>query len=91
LASLIVPFSVYFGAKFVFNSVRGICFIVNVSLCYYHRLFLGTVVLWSRGSSVSIVSYYGLDDRTIEVRSPAEARDLSSRPGMGKLFCGRAK
>jgi hypothetical protein len=29
-------------------------------------------------SSVSIVSSYGLGDRTIEVRSPAEARDFSS-------------
>jgi hypothetical protein len=28
----------------------------------------------SRGSSVSIVSGYGLEDRTIEVRSPAEIR-----------------
>jgi hypothetical protein len=34
--------------------------------------------LESRGSSVSIVSAYGLDDRAIEVRSPAEARDFSS-------------
>jgi hypothetical protein len=32
----------------------------------------------SRGSSVSIVSVYGLDDRAIEVRSPAEAKDFSS-------------
>jgi hypothetical protein len=30
------------------------------------------------GSSVSIVSGYGLDDRAIQVRSPAEAKDLSS-------------
>jgi hypothetical protein len=30
------------------------------------------------GSSVSIVSGYGLDDRTIEVRSRAEAKDFSS-------------
>jgi hypothetical protein len=30
------------------------------------------------GSSVSIVSHYGLDDRAIEVRSPAEARDVPS-------------
>jgi hypothetical protein len=30
------------------------------------------------GSSVSIVSGYGLDDQAIEVRSPAKARDLSS-------------
>jgi hypothetical protein len=30
------------------------------------------------GSSVGIVSGYGLDDRAIEVRSPAESRDFSS-------------
>jgi hypothetical protein len=30
------------------------------------------------GSSVGIVSGHGLDDRTIEVRSPAEAKDFSS-------------
>jgi hypothetical protein len=29
------------------------------------------------GSSVTLVSDYGLDDRTIEFRSPAEARDFS--------------
>jgi hypothetical protein len=32
----------------------------------------------SRGSSVSVVSNYGLDDRAIEVRSPAEAKDFPS-------------
>jgi hypothetical protein len=32
----------------------------------------------SRGSSVSIVSGYGLDDRAIEVLSPTEAKDISS-------------
>jgi hypothetical protein len=31
----------------------------------------------SRGSSGSIVSDYGLDDRAIEVRSPAGAKDFS--------------
>jgi hypothetical protein len=31
----------------------------------------------SRGSSVRIVSDYGLNDRAIEVRSPAEAKDFS--------------
>jgi hypothetical protein len=36
------------------------------------------VMLWSRGSSVSIVSDYGLDDRAIEVRSPAGVKDFSS-------------
>jgi hypothetical protein len=34
----------------------------------------------SRGSSGSIVSDYGLDDRAIEVRSPTEAEDFSSSP-----------
>jgi hypothetical protein len=33
---------------------------------------------WSRGSSVSIVSDYGLDDWAIEVRSSAEVKDFSS-------------
>jgi hypothetical protein len=32
----------------------------------------------SRGSSVSIVSDYGLDDRAIGVRSPAGAKEFSS-------------
>jgi hypothetical protein len=32
----------------------------------------------SRGSSVSAVSDYGLDDRAIEVRSQAEGGDFSS-------------
>jgi hypothetical protein len=32
----------------------------------------------SQRSSVSIVSGYGLDDRTIEDRSPAEAKNVSS-------------
>jgi hypothetical protein len=34
--------------------------------------------VWSPGSSGSIVSDYGLDDRVIGVRSPAVARDFSS-------------
>jgi hypothetical protein len=34
----------------------------------------GSTVVGEQGSSVSIVSGYGLDDRAIEVRSPAEAR-----------------
>jgi hypothetical protein len=40
------------------------------------------------GSSVNIVSGYGLDDRAIEVRSPAEAKGFfpvasASRPALG--------
>jgi hypothetical protein len=35
------------------------------------------IYIWSRGSSVSIVSDYRLNDRAIEVRSPADAKDIS--------------
>jgi hypothetical protein len=42
----------------------------NISLFCSH--------LGNRGSSVSIVSDYGLDDRAIGVRSPAGAKDFSS-------------
>jgi hypothetical protein len=34
-------------------------------------------MMWSRVSSGSIVSDYGLDDRAIRVRSPAGAKDFS--------------
>jgi hypothetical protein len=36
------------------------------------------IFLCEPGSSVSIVSGYGLDDQVIEVRSPAEANDFFS-------------
>jgi hypothetical protein len=39
----------------------------------------GTLI-WHCGSSVSVVSDYGLDDREIEVRSPTGAEDFSSSP-----------
>jgi hypothetical protein len=53
-------------------SIVGIsqrCFLI-----FNHPIF----GFWSRGSSVSTVSGYGLDDLAIEVRSPAEAKDFSS-------------
>jgi hypothetical protein len=37
-------------------------------------------VACERGSSGSIVSNYGLDDRVIEVRSPTRAEDFSFGP-----------
>jgi hypothetical protein len=40
--------------------------------------FVGLHALPSRGSSVSIVSDYGLDDQAIGVSSPAGAKDFSS-------------
>jgi hypothetical protein len=42
------------------------------------KYLLSASVYGEPGSSVSIVSGYGLDDRAIEVRSPAEAKDFSS-------------
>jgi hypothetical protein len=39
---------------------------------------VSTPAVWSQCSSVSIVSGYGLEDRALEVRSPAEARGFSS-------------
>jgi hypothetical protein len=42
----------------------------------------------SRGSSVSIVSGYGLNDRAIEVRSPAGAHPASCTMGTGGPFPG---
>jgi hypothetical protein len=39
---------------------------------------LWTGLIWSRVSSGSIVSDYGLDDRAIGVRSQAGAKDFSS-------------
>jgi hypothetical protein len=48
-----------YGQNSLWNSVS---FVVTVS------------VLSEPGSSVSIVSGYGLDDRAIEVRFPAEAK-----------------
>jgi hypothetical protein len=49
-----------------------------VCFCLFVSLFVGWFVylFGSRGSSGSIVSDYGLDDRAIEVRSPAGAEDF---------------
>jgi hypothetical protein len=37
-------------------------------------MMIGLIEIYSQGSSVSIVYGYRLDDRAIEVRSPAETR-----------------
>jgi hypothetical protein len=54
------------------------------------QVIKGKDILWrcEPGSSVSIVSGYGLDDRAIGVRSPAEAKGFfsvasGSRPALG--------
>jgi hypothetical protein len=40
----------------------------------------GRLMPGSRGSSISLVSYYGLDDRAIDVRSPASVSRPDLRP-----------
>jgi hypothetical protein len=53
---------------------------LNVTVLHYNVFTKPVYNQMSRGSSGSIVSDYGLDDRTIEVRSPTEAEDFSSSP-----------
>jgi hypothetical protein len=45
-----------------------------VCISFFVDFVKGNYVTVSRGSSVGIVCGYGLDDRAIEVRSPAEAK-----------------
>jgi hypothetical protein len=49
---------------------------INIKVIRHFKLFRSTSC--EPGSSVIIVYGYGLDDRAIEVRSPAEANDFSS-------------
>jgi hypothetical protein len=50
----------------------------RVIVTYFLHVYKNTTR--SRGSSGSIMSDYGLDDRAIEVRSPTGAEDFSSSP-----------
>jgi hypothetical protein len=54
--------------------------ITNTSIGFkgLRQFTLRNNIFLSRGSSVSIVSGYGLDDRAIEVRSPVGAKKFSS-------------
>jgi hypothetical protein len=47
-----------------------------------HQIIIKIIIIFnmSRGSSGSIVSDYGLDDRAIEVRSPTGVEEFSSSP-----------
>jgi hypothetical protein len=50
----------------------------NITTRFFRLKFCTYFDIGSRVSSGSIVSDYGLDDRAIGVRSPAEAMDFSS-------------
>jgi hypothetical protein len=47
---------------------------LKFSAATYRSIYEGKTILSEPGSSVSIVSVYGLDDWAIEIRSPAEAK-----------------
>jgi hypothetical protein len=50
----------------------------NIVLSFRSSLYVTMHHFRSRGSSVSIVSDYGLEDRATGIRSPAGAKDFSS-------------
>jgi hypothetical protein len=50
--------------------------IFDLKISELDKIMLSFIYVWSRVSSGSIVSDYGLDDRAIGVRSPAEAEDF---------------
>jgi hypothetical protein len=52
--------------------------LIRVLWVYYEQYLVFHRFKGSRGSSVSTVSDYGLENRAIEVRSPAGAKDFSS-------------
>jgi hypothetical protein len=68
------------------QTVPTTCFGLVIKCPYFKGLMFSSyyilpflyIIRRSRGSSVSIVSGYGLDDRAIEVRSLAGSRDFSS-------------
>jgi hypothetical protein len=72
------------GGSIVISAPNHCCWshsVMNSRLCHYISVWLFIPVLFvsrSRGSLVSIVSGYGVDDRVIEVRSPAGAKNFSS-------------
>jgi hypothetical protein len=68
-------------------------FVFTLIYIKYININIGTYKI-EPGSSVSVVSDYGLDDRAIEVRSPADANGFFpvasvSRPALGAhpAFC----
>jgi hypothetical protein len=72
----------YFGRLCVLQRVYALCYkCIQFDFCCIY--LFGNIrklceLCRSRGSSGSIVSDYGLDDRVIGVRSPAGAKDFSS-------------
>jgi hypothetical protein len=92
------PGAVYFNGRVVCGDVivfsglnsnsQNSLTVLTCFFCQLSHSFADTICRHrSRGSSGSIVSDYGLDDRAIGVRSPAGAEDFSSslvsRPALG--------
>jgi hypothetical protein len=59
----------------------------NWPMSHFWNIVHLLLLLGSRGSPVGVVCGYGLDDRAIEVRFSAVARDFSSvsRPALGSI------
>jgi hypothetical protein len=63
-------------ARFISLGSIPIIMLLKMRQTRYNNSHLSQFVLGSRGSSVSIVSGYVLDDRAIKVRSPTETREF---------------
>jgi hypothetical protein len=71
----------------VVQYITMICFHLNskisefsvVQSAWSYKIYSGYSFAWEPWSSVSIVSDYGLDDRTIEVRPRQRREDFSSK------------
>jgi hypothetical protein len=74
-----VPSQIKFIKQFTFKkSHTSNCFILSVTtqlFPFFFKYYIGLQTIREPGSSVSIVSGYWLDDRAMEVRSPAETAD----------------
>jgi hypothetical protein len=71
----VLIFTLLILIRFIIIHVSNVLSFILVYLSYNLRYWFHC---WSRVSSGSIVSDYGMDDRAIGVRSPAEAKDFSS-------------
>jgi hypothetical protein len=61
---------------------------MGVGMISYTGFDLLLILVSYRSKSISIMSGYGLDNRAIKVRSPAEAEDFSSNLLSSERLCG---
>jgi hypothetical protein len=61
---------------FIIKSCFRPTYVIQIKGVFLHIFTEIINMIRELGSSVSILSGYGLDDRAIEVRSPAEAKEF---------------